>query len=67
MHEFYQFMGEHTFLAFISIYYVIKMPFTLTNRYIRSRNIRARGWPPAHLDADGDFNTNTDSSGQVRP
>ena len=25
------------------------------NQLLRSRNIIARGWPPPHLDADGDF------------
>ena len=25
------------------------------NRILRSINIALRGWPPAHLDADGDF------------
>ena len=25
------------------------------NQTLRSRNIIARGWPPPHLDADGDF------------
>lgn len=25
------------------------------NRIIRNRNIAARGWPPSHLDADGDW------------
>ena len=29
--------------------------FRLPNRWIRSRNIAARGWPPEHLDADGDW------------
>lgn len=27
----------------------------LPNRLIRSANIRRAGWPPVHLDADGDF------------
>lgn len=31
------------------------MPFRLVNRMLRSRNVRLRGWPPEHLDADGDF------------
>lgn len=25
------------------------------NRWLRSRNIKAAGWPPPHLDVDGDF------------
>jgi hypothetical protein len=38
--------------------YVLCLPFGFAfrcwNRYLRSRNIAARGWPPEHLDADGD-------------
>jgi len=29
--------------------------FCAYNQTLRSRNIVARGWPPAHLDADGDL------------
>jgi hypothetical protein len=29
--------------------------FLAYNQTLRSRNIVARGWPPAHLDADGEF------------
>jgi hypothetical protein len=36
------------FIIVCAIYYAFK--FTL-----RSINIAIRGWPPAHLDADGDF------------
>lgn len=25
------------------------------NRFLRHLNIRKHGWPPSHLDADGDF------------
>jgi hypothetical protein len=28
----------------------------------RSMNIMARGWPPPHLDADGDFRTESDDA-----
>jgi hypothetical protein len=31
--------------------------FVAYNQMLRSRNIVARGWPPAHLDADGDLVT----------
>ena len=27
----------------------------LPGRVLRSRNIKHAGWPPAHLDADGDW------------
>lgn len=29
--------------------------FKCWNRFLRHLNIRSKGWPPAHLDADGDF------------
>ena len=29
--------------------------FLAYNQTLRSRNIIARGWPPPHLDVDGDF------------
>lgn len=28
--------------------------------FFRSRNIKAQGWPPPHLDADGDFKESED-------
>jgi hypothetical protein len=31
--------------------------FLAYNQTLRSRNIVAQGWPPAHLDADGDLVT----------
>lgn len=57
MADFYKFAGESPwltfFLAFIAAH-VIALPFQLVKRWIRHRNIVARGWPPFHLDADGD-------------
>jgi hypothetical protein len=32
----------------------IRLGFRAWNRLLRSQNIAARGWPPSHLDADGD-------------
>lgn len=55
------FMGEHPFLAFMMIcatYYTITCPI----RYIiRHLNIRKAGWPPAHLDIDGDYHSVRDA------
>lgn len=54
----YQFMGEHPFLTVILAFFVVgllELPFRLVNRWIRHRDIVARGWPPEHLDADGDW------------
>lgn len=48
----WDFMGEHPFLTFILFYMFVD----LCARILRVTNILVRGWPPAHLDADGDFN-----------
>lgn len=57
MKDFYQFAGVHPFLTFALAYIsycIVAIPFNLVNRCIRSRNIKNAGWPPPHLDADGD-------------
>lgn len=53
----YQFMSESPWLAFFLGYTLIECMAALGKRVLRSINIAARGWPPAHLDADGDFKT----------
>lgn len=54
-----QFASNHPFLFFLMIcatYYTLKTPFYAWNRYLRSKNIRERGWPSNPLmDADGDI------------
>ena len=41
-------------LILIGIYNLAEWPFRLVNRAIRHRNIASAGWPPSHLDGDGD-------------
>lgn len=56
----YQFMGENPWLTFflaLIVAEVVKLPFMLVNRLIRHRNIAAAGWPPFHLDGDGNTRT----------
>lgn len=36
-------------------YLLAQLVFRCWNRLLRHLNIRKAGWPPAHLDADGDF------------
>jgi hypothetical protein len=36
-------------------YFFFNTVFRMYNRWVRHRNIKAAGWPPNHLDADGDF------------
>lgn len=62
MTEFFDFGRDQPWLAFFlicAVYYTLKWiittPFRMFNRWCRTRNIAAKGWPPAHLDADGDF------------
>lgn len=40
-------------LNFIS--YIANTMFRCWNRFMRHLNIRKAGWPPSHLDADGDW------------
>lgn len=55
----YEFMGEHQVLTVILALIagsVAIWPFRLVNRWIRHRNIVARGWPThPQMDADGDI------------
>lgn len=63
MTEFWEFAMEHWFITFllvggavsgvVGILYAVL--FRLPNRLIRHLNIRKAGWPPPHVDADGDF------------
>ena len=58
---FTNFADRHWFLALVIIFFagnIILMPLRLINRVIRHRNIAKAGWPPDHLDADGDKITN---------
>lgn len=51
MSEFWRWADYSPFLSFLlicSMYYSIKS-------IIRCVNILIRGWPPDHLDADGDY------------
>lgn len=68
--NFWTWATDHWWLAFWLMFWAIMLAWSLgagalnllsavlfkpPNRALRSRNIRAQGWPPAHLDADGDF------------
>lgn len=62
MTDFYKFASESPWLTFFLFWisaWIVSLPFTVIfrswNRYLRSKNIRERGWPPEYLDADGDF------------
>jgi len=60
MSEFYDFCRDLPWLAFILIcaaYYTV-------SHVIRAINIGLRGWPPDHLDADGDHKGRKDDQGE---
>ena len=39
----------------LTILAIARTPMFCWNRWLRHKNITAKGWPPSHLDADGDF------------
>lgn len=55
------FASEHYFLTWCLLWLlwpIVTLPslaFRLINRTYRVINIAIRGWPPAHVDADGDW------------
>lgn len=56
----FEFMGSNPVLTFFLACIassLVAWPFKLINRWIRHRNIAAAGWPPFHLDGDGDTRT----------
>jgi hypothetical protein len=56
-----QFANAHPYI-FALLFTIVVMgvvrlavwPFRLVNRWFRHLNIKAHGWPPPHVDADGD-------------
>ena len=59
MKEFSQLLTDHPILAFLSLcssYYLLKFVlYYIPARIVRMMNIRTHGWPPPHVDADGDL------------
>ncbi len=44
------------FTLICATYYLLKaVLYYLPNRILRTVKVCAKGWPPAHLDADGDW------------
>ncbi len=52
---FWQFIGVEIMIG-ITFQFFFNFLFRVINRLIRHMNIRKKGWPPSHLDADGDIN-----------
>lgn len=55
MTAFLAFAGEHPLLTGFFGYLALEAFCKAANRLVRAVVIAARGWPPSHLDADGDW------------
>lgn len=51
----YEFLSGVPWLSFFVAYMLIELVRRSYKLTIRHLNIRKAGWPPEHLDADGDF------------
>ena len=55
--DLFKLINDNPFLTFAVIcgtFWIISLPFQLLAMYIRHLNIKAQGWPPPNVDADGD-------------
>lgn len=53
--DFWKFADQNPWLIFalaVLFYWALTL---LWSRFMRHLNVRSKGWPPPHLDADGDF------------
>ena len=51
----WQFMSGSPFLSFFLLYILLHSIGFCWNRLMRTIKVLKSGWPPPHLDADGDF------------
>ena len=52
--SFWHFIGM-TILLYVAIYFIVNGAVIIWNRFLRMLMVRKHGWPPEHLDADGDW------------
>jgi len=52
--DFWHFIGI-LILLYVAIYFVANLIINSWPRFLRMLMIRKHGWPPSHLDADGDW------------
>lgn len=50
-----QFMADSPWLSFFLAYIILHCIGGVLYRFFRMISVALRGWPPAHLDADGDW------------
>lgn len=51
----WDFANNHPATALIMVFLVVMLIRSMCYRVARTLCVRKSGWPPAHLDADGDF------------
>lgn len=51
---FWQFVGMVILLNTVA-YFIVNGLLKIWSRFMRMLMVRKHGWPPSHLDADGDF------------
>ena len=56
----YQFMSDSPYLTFFLALIVAGVIKAAIKYPLRHMSVRSKGWPPAHLDADGDFREQED-------
>lgn len=57
-----EFINNHEITFFFIVCCALHYLTSIINRVIRSINIRSKGWPPSHLDADGDWKPEKDNN-----
>ena len=65
MNEVFEWTNQHGFLTWCALWLVwgfialafaaCELSFKMVNRILRTVKVCVRGWPPPHLDADGDW------------
>lgn len=61
MNSWVEVVNTHWFLSFLLVYSIIYGVLGLVSRTYRFVLILFKGWPPSHLDADGEWKPKPDS------
>ena len=51
----FQFATDSPWLAFFMLLLLVEGVCKIVSRILRTLMVRKQGWPPGHLDADGDW------------
>ena len=50
-----QFFADHWLICLIALWFMVELVGRCYSRTMRTILVSLRGWPPNHLDADGDW------------